>query len=240
MIPRRLPTALLAVLLATSAALAGSASAQETPLGAPQPDKSVRDPEFGVVARHLGLERRVEMLQWQAAPDGYVKTWSDQPIDSSRFAPGHRNPGDFPLQSRRWLAKTVNADGKPLDQEVIRQLAQWHDIRPSFAALPGNLSATFQPEGNGLGSAENPLDPQVGDLHIHWRDLMLPALDGRVALHDGRWQLLPPEPAVSDLVGMSEVPPGLPSRRVWFWIFAGLLVAGLLALGIAASVQRKR
>ena len=77
--------------------------AQDAP-GVPQPDRSVRDREFGVVARHYGLERRVEMLQWQRAPGGYAKAWSESAIDSTGFADGYRNPGAFPLQSRRWTA----------------------------------------------------------------------------------------------------------------------------------------
>lgn len=221
----------LAALFAASAVFAGSVSAQETPLGAPQPDKTVRDPEFGVVARHIGLERRVEMLQWQAAPTGFAKTWSAQPIDSSGFAVGHQNPGALPLRSRSWLAKAVTVDGKPVDQEVIRRLAEWHDFRPSFSALPGNLAATFQPEGDGLGSAENPLDPQIGDLRIRWRDLVLPLLDGKVTPRDGRWHLLQGEP-VADLPAASREPSSRSvTHRAWPWVVAGLLALLMGAIG---------
>lgn len=220
----------LAALFAAMSAFAGSMPAQEAPLGAPQPDKTVRDPEFGVVARHLGLERRVEMLQWQeAAPSGYAKAWRAQPIDSSGFAPGHQNPGAFPLRSQHWVAKTVSIDGKPLDPEAIRQLGQWHDFRPSFSALPGNLAATFQPEGNGLGSAENPLEPQIGDLRIHWRDLLLPPLDGKVALRDGRWQFLPGAPGADVPVGPRAAQRST-GQGAWPWIAAGLLVLVLGAI----------
>jgi hypothetical protein len=220
-----------AALFAALSVFAGSASAQETPLGAPQPDKTVRDPEFGVIARHLGLERRVEMLQWQAEASGYARTWSGQPIDSSGFASGHQNPGVLPLQSRRWVAKTVTVEDKPVDPEVIRHLAEWRDFRPSFSALPGNLAATFQPEGDGLGSAENPLAPQIGDLRIRWRDLVLPLLDGKVMLRDGRWQLLLGKPAVDVPVALPEPAPRSVTRRAWPWVIAGLLVLLIGAIG---------
>jgi len=221
----------LAALFAALSVLAGSVSAQETPLGAPQPDKTVRDPEFGVVARHIGLERRVEMLQWRMAPTGYARTWSAQPIDSSTFAPGHQNPAALPLRSRSWLAKIVSIDGKPVDPEVIRRLADWHDFRPSFSALPGNLAATFQPEGNGLGSAENPLAPQIGDLRIRWRDLVLPLLDGKIALREGRWQLLPGYPVVGVPAESPETAPRAVAHRVWPWILAGLLALWIGVIG---------
>ncbi len=220
----------LAASFAALSVFAGSVSAQEPPLGAPQPDKTVRDPEFGVVARHLGLERRVEMLQWQVAPTGYVKAWSRQPIDSSGFAPGHQNPGALPLRSWSWAAKAVTVEGKPVDPEVIRKLAEWHDFRPSFSALPGNLAATFQPEGDGLGSAENPLAPQIGDLRIRWRDLVLPLLDGKVTLRDGRWQLLQGRPVADAPAASAEIAQTPVTRRAWPWLVAGLLLALLICV----------
>ena len=213
--------------------------AQDAP-GVPQPDRSVRDREFGVVARHYGLERRVEMLQWQRAPGGYAKAWSELAIDSTGFADGYRNPGAFPLQSRRWTASKITIDGKPLDPAVVRQLGEWRLFRPSFSALPANLAATFQPEGDGLGSADNPLDPHVGDLRIHWRELVLPPLDDRIALHDGRWQLVT-EPTTADapravLVEPGDGAPHARTHRAWW--FGGALVA--LVAAIVARRRRNR
>jgi hypothetical protein len=220
------------------ALLAGTVVAQERdPLGAPQPDKTLRDPEFGVIARHLGLERQVEMLQWQAARNGYAKTWSARPIDSSRFAPQYQNPGALPLQSRRWVADTVLVDGKPLDPEVLRTLGEWREFRPSFSALPGNLAATFQPEGNGLGSAENPLDPRIGDLRILWRELVLPPLDDRIALKHGRWRLVTaqPDPMASAQAAPQDTSHALPRRAPW--LFGGAFI--VLVIALAARHRRR-
>lgn len=213
-------------LAVASLAFAGLAHAQDTVLGAPQPDKSVRDPEFGVVARHLGLERHVEMLQWQRTPSGYARVWSERPIDSSSFTPDHRNPAVFPLHGERWMASVVRIDDKPVDPEVLMQRGVWRDMRPGFSALPPNLAATFQPEGDGLGSAENPLAPHVGDLRIRWRDLVLPSLDGKISLRNGRWESLPevrnsPVPVSSPSVHLGS--PG----RAWLWPIGGVLALGL-------------
>jgi hypothetical protein len=211
--------------------------AQDDPRGAPQPDRSVRDREFGVVARHYGLERRVEMLQWRRADGGYATTWSELPIDSAGFAEGYRNPGAFPLQSRRWTASTITVDGKPLDPSVVQKLGQWRIFRPSFSALPANLAATFQPEGDGLGSADNPLDPHVGDLRIHWRELVLPPLDDRIALRDGRWQLVAEAPADAPRPVASD---GHDAHGANGWHGAWWLGGALVVLGAAFAGYRRR
>ena len=215
-----------------------AAGAQEQPQGAPQPDHTPRDPEFGVVARHLGLERQVEMLQWQASGTGYRLVWSQVAIDSGRFAPGHDNPGAMPLQGRRWLSREVTVDGKPLDPSVLHALGQWRPFRPSFSALPGNLSATFQPEGTGLGSAENPLRPVVGDLRIHWRELVLPPLDGRLVLRDGRWVLAAGTVADPVVVDADTTAASVTTSSRARWV--GAIAAFLIALMAIAAARRRR
>lgn len=218
------------LLLATAAAWA-----QE---GEPVSDEVVRDREFGVSARHFGLERRVSMYQWRAKDGGYEQVWSESPIDSSGYAPGHENP-PFPLRGRRWLADRVTLDDKPLDRSVIEQFGQWRLFRPSFSALPGNLAATFQPEGDGLGSGENPLDPQIGDLRIGWRELTLPSLQGHVALERGTWFPIagdpvdPIAPAIPAANGVATFP--VPRLSL---MFAGVHV--LLLLAFSAQVSRWR
>ena len=229
-------------LAATLLLVAGGAWGQDAPdpgdpIEAPQPDKSVRDPEFGVVARHFGLERRVEMYQWHATAQGYARAWSAQPVDSTAFAPGHANPA-FPLHGGRWLAKSISIGDKPLDAEVIASLGQWRDFRPGFSALPGNLSVTFQPEGDGLGSAENPLDPQLGDLRIHWRELVLPPLQDRIVLRDGRWRLLvATTPAAAAAISPAHVEP-MPGPHRARWFFASGMIVVLVA-ALAAARRRR-
>ena len=206
--------------------------AQDRPEGEPVTEVVVRDVEFGVSARHFGLERRVAMLQWQRAGDGYSLAWSESPIDSRGFPSGKTNPGEFPLPGRRWIAP-VTIDGKPVAPEVIERLGQWRGFRPGFSALPGNLAATFQPEGDGLGSAENPLDPQVGDLRIDWRELTLPPLADKVELRDGQWVLSPEADAAPD----AAIDPNTSSSRGPWLLGSGAL---LLALVAFALFRRRR
>lgn len=218
-----------ALAVAALLAIAGIAIAQE-PEGVPVTDEVVRDVEFGVSARHFGLERRVAMYQWARSGQAYAQAWSERAIDSSGFAPGHDNPA-LPLRSRRWIA-VISLDGKPLDAGIIERLGQWRVFRPNFSALPGNLAATFQPEGDGLGSAENPLDPQVGDLRIHWRELTLPPLQGRIVLRDGRWRLSPN--------ATPEAQPATQSKKTRVpWLFGGGALVVLIGLAVARRRRRR-
>jgi hypothetical protein len=218
-------------------AIAFAANAGQAPQGDPVTDEVVRDLDFGVSARHFGLERQVEMLQWQAVRGGYARTWSEVPIDSSRFGPGHANPGAFPLRSQRWIAAPITIDGKPLAPQVIERFGEWRPFRPGFSALPGNLAATFQPEGDGLGSAENPLDPQVGDLRIHWRELTLPALSDKIVLREGRWQLLP-EPAPPSDPAVLQSAASQAKQRVP-WLLGGAMLVVLVGLAVARRRRRR-
>ena len=106
-------------------------------------------------------------------------------------------PGDLRGAVRVDGRPTVAGDGRvalavqdPLDARVIRRLGRWHRFRPGFSRLSQRQSATFQPEGDGLGSAENPMAPAIGDLRIHWDELRLPPLGDKLNLHDGRWVLV--------------------------------------------------
>ncbi len=216
---------------------AGFVHAQE---GDPVSDEVVRDREFGVSARHFGLERRVEMFQWRAKDGGYERVWSETPIDAGGYSPGHENP-EFPMRGRRWTGQRVTLDDKPLDRSVIEQYGQWRLFRPNFSALPGNLAATFQPEGDGLGSAENPLDPQIGDLRIGWRELTLPPLKGRVSLERGTWFPIAgdpldarDDPPLPQLAASAAAVP-LPTTTL---LFAALHALMLMAL--TAQVSRLR
>ena len=227
------------LMLATVAMAQSSApsTAPIEPVDDPRPGKALSDRDFGVVSRQFGLDRQVEMYQWRADGDGYTHVWNSAPIDSSSFAPGHENPTKIPLESRRWWSDSATLDGKPLDLAVLQALGEWYVFRPSFSRLPANLAASFQPEGDGLGSAENPLDPQIGDLRVRWRELRLPPLAGRVEWRDDAWRLRPD--AMQGRNQEDEVPPGLGASgalsRTTTW-----LVGGLMAVMLVVVLLRRR
>lgn len=223
--------------LAVAALVTAAAIAQE-PAGYPDPGPALEDTEFRVVTRQFGLDRQVAMYQWRRTETGdYQRVWHAARIDSSDFAPGHRNPPDMPLESRRWWASRPTLDGKPLDPEVLRELGQWRVLQPNFSRLPANLAASFQPEGEGLGSAENPLEPRIGDVRVSWRELVLPPLAGKVVLADGVWRLrpeaIPRDPVHQEEIDLAGSTAGVPA---WWWLAGGALVLVLMA----ALTRRRR
>ncbi|GAB3727965.1 hypothetical protein GCM10028862_05020 [Luteimonas pelagia] len=206
--------------------------------GEPMNVAAPKDPEFGVETKRHGLRRAVAMLQWRRAGGGYARTWADAPVDDAGHPDGRANP-DFPIPSREWIAE-VRVDGRPLAREALLALGEWRPLRPDFASLPGNMSATFQPEGDGLGTAANPQAPEVGDLRITWQALHLPPLAGRIVLDDGTWRLAPGVPARP---GGPDVPAMEEARVVsgvgWLDWRVALLALGVLALlGIAVARRR--
>lgn len=243
-------------LLLASTVMPTPAPAQEAPLE-PRTTAPVRDADFGVSTRQFGLDRRVEMLQWQRTREGYRRVWHDARIDDAGHAPGHANPPEIELPSRRWWSDSAQLRGRPVDPAVLRELGTWHPFRPDFAALPANLAVTFQPEGDGLGSALNPLEPGIGDMRVTWRELRLPPLEGRVELRGGRWSLreAPPtaaEPVVDEAPGVLPAPvPAAPepsasgerAPRPWPWVGAvlalGVLVLLVRGLRVRRAVRRR-
>ncbi len=234
------------LLLIGGAAIAQAQSgpvASAVPQGEAQAGDGLRDHDFGVITKQFGLDRRVEMYQWQrTAESTYQRVWKAALVDSSDFAPGHDNPTALPLDGRRWWSQDASLDGKPLDVEVLKVLGEWQDFRPNFSRLPGNMSATFQPDGDGLTSSENPLDPRTGDLRISWRELTLPPLADKVELRDGVWRLLPKVNAPPGPIGAEPMPEAdaagdvapVEGARWWPWLL------GALALALALAVAKRR
>lgn len=252
MSPRRAPRPGRGLAFAALLACAGAAWAQDAgdgePLGEPRPGKSLSDRDFGVSTRQFGLDRRVEMYQWRrdfavaAQGEGYQRVWNAAPIDSAGFGAGHVNPPRLPLENKRWWSQSATLDGKPLGDEVLRAVGEWRVFRPNFSRLPANLAATFQPEGDGLGSSENPLDPQIGDLRVTWRELRLPPLEGKLVLRDGVWHLRPEAiaAALNPSPGRERALVAGPEPEDRRWSPGWFALAVVLALGLLYRLRKRR
>lgn len=221
---------------------AAPTSGAAVPRGKPDVSGELRDPEFGVSRHAAGLQRRVEMYQWRRDGTRYATAWSQQRIDSSAFDPAHANPKDFPVRTRYWIATRVRLDGKPLSEDVLKTFGTWRAFRPGFSSLPGNLAATFQPEGDGLSSSENPLDPRIGDLRITWHALELPPLAGKVVLESGAWVPVEAAGGIAGVQGAARpTAPAAQSRSStnrdprWKWV-----IGTLLALSAVVTLARRR
>ncbi len=105
------------------------------------------DPETGLTASSLILERTVEMFQWTKAAPGtrdatVERAWIKvAPFASNANSPGgdarHANPA-APLTSARFKAKEVRLNGLPLNPALI-------------ALLPNATSRPVDPLGTSLG-----------------------------------------------------------------------------------------
>ncbi|MDR0183267.1 TMEM43 family protein [Lysobacter arvi] len=233
-----------ALVVGTAAVAPGEARAYagDEPIGTPQSGKRLRDRDFGVATQQFGLDRQVQMYQWRASGDGYTPVWNAAPIDSRGFPPERQNPPKLPIESERWWATEATLDGHPIDVSVLQALGQWRVFRPNFSRLPANLAASFQPEGDGLGSAENPLEPRVGDLRILWRELQLPPLEGKIELRDGRWRLSSSvaQAALNAANASNAVElPADQDRALLPWLLGGATVVVIVGL-IWRRVRRRR
>lgn len=224
---------------APGAPAAGAASIPAPPAlprGEPRAGPPLEDSDFGVRTRRFGLDRQVEMYQWQATADGFRQVWNPARIDSAGFPSDYANP-PLPITGDRWWSREATLDGYPIAPGVLQAIGEWRVFRPAFSRLPANLAATFQPEGDGLGSAENPLQPRIGDLRLTWRELHLPPLPGRVELRDGAWQLSPQTEAAA--MNAAPLPPAVDVPgddwawlRLWPWALGALLGLWLLAAAL--------
>ncbi|HJW47193.1 MAG TPA: TMEM43 family protein [Lysobacter sp.] len=229
-----------AVLLLGNGMVIACAQAQSEPDGFPDPGETLVDGEFRVKTREFGLDRRVEMYQWRANDGRYERVWHGARIESETFAAGHENPPKLPLENQRWWAEKPTLDGKPLDPAVLRTLGEWRVLHPNFSRLPANLSAAFQPEGEGLGSAENPLEPQIGDLRVSWRELVLPPLAGKIQLRDGVWRLInDPAAGAPDPANVPKTPQPGKAQRLWPYFGAGLLLIIAMVVAHRRRAARK-
>ena len=171
----------------------------------------VRDPDFGVEAAAIALERRVEMYQWVEVEGGatprYALQWRAGLVDSTAFREprGHANPSEFPIVGARWQSATVTLDGHPVDPAAFARSEGWRPLRPDPARLPPNMAVSFGPDGEGLTSAGDPADPQLGDVRLRWRILPAPEAPEGLVLQGGRWVL----PGATQPVG-----PTLPADAV--------------------------
>ena len=224
------------VVPATPHAVASPAHAPDalrTP-GQIESSAEVSDPDFGVHARVLGLERRVEMLQWREvdspAPH-YEQAWSAERIDSSRFDIAYRNPGDLPFNGARWWSANVQLDGHPVSADVLAALDAWTPLKPDLSQLPTNLAVSFQPDGDWLSTSLDPAHPRIGDVRVRWSRIETASAPAGTVLIAGRWEL----PAPVRSVATGQQPVSLPPHG-WIQRVFGDHMTLLLVIGMAFAL----
>lgn len=135
-------------------------------------DEAPLDVQFNQQASTPALQRHVEMFQWHEVRMGgapvYEQDWEDRPVDSRHFAPGHGNPGRFPVQSQSFDAGRVRVGAFVLSPAIQHALPGNQPVTPDMGRLPANLAASFSLYRNALVTSANPSNPQLGDLRVSW------------------------------------------------------------------------
>ncbi|MCP4690683.1 MAG: hypothetical protein GY859_21700 [Desulfobacterales bacterium] len=148
--------------------------------GRAETEEILEDPELGVSALAVKLERNVEMYQWREKKKkkdkkttySYSKTWSSSLIDSSSFrrSDSHRNPGSMPFQSREFVADNVTLGEFTLSGSLIRKI---DDARPLAVDRAESLPEALGDEGDFYGQGfyigQDPDSPRIGDVRITFR-----------------------------------------------------------------------
>lgn len=159
--------------------------------GQPQLASAVIDPQTGVAANGLRLQRKVEMYQWQETSQSssevavggsetttttysYAPEWSTQGIDSSQFAQvqGHANPA-MVLDAASQVAHGVQLGAWSLDAPVLESLPAsqaWPVTQYDLTALQGvfGAAATVQLVDGAVYVGANPQQPAIGDYRISY------------------------------------------------------------------------
>ncbi|MBY0407088.1 MAG: hypothetical protein K2Q01_05300, partial [Rickettsiales bacterium] len=141
------------------------------------------DEVFYISANAVKMARFVEMYQWseektaaEGAPDkqglGYVKIWSQKPIDSTKFRQqqGHVNP-PMELFSSEYVAGNVNVGGFVLTPPFIAYLNDYQDFpmtQETYAQINPEMAEFVLHKGE-FYKGPNPEVPEVGDVRVHYQ-----------------------------------------------------------------------
>ena len=158
---------------------------------------TLKDPQFGLKANAIRLERVAEMYQWKEIVKEkkkrrkttktweYKKVWSTEAIDSSRFDQqkfkgkgGTPNP-PMKITSAQWQAKDVLLGAYTLSPDLTSQITATAKLRldqKMAENLPGTYKSKLGRElklhEGGLfwsRSAGTASRPNIGDQRIRWR-----------------------------------------------------------------------
>jgi hypothetical protein len=166
-------------------------------------DQPVTDPDFGISAQAIRLERVAETYQWRETSSTtkrkrlggseetvttykYEKTWSRSHIDSSSFREpaGHENPPSLQWEPRTMTAARVTCEAFVLSPELIgkiggstdRPVARGDDEKMRAAGFTSSEGHTFY--------RRSPSNPLIGDVRVRF-EVILPQTVSIVATQRG-------------------------------------------------------
>ena len=154
----------------------------------------VADPDFAVRARGVRLERHVDVYQWKEETHSetrgkfgggeertttykYVRTWSDQPIDSDRFKEprGHTNPV-MTYRSRESLAAGTRLGAFAVPDSLLHGFGEARRLEVSEAqanALEIRVNKPVSVNDGVLYVGRDRSQPAIGDMRISFSEVPL-------------------------------------------------------------------
>ncbi len=150
----------------------------------------LNDPEFGVTATGVRLDRKVEMYQWQEESKSesrtklgggeetvttytYTKVWSDEALDSSAFntPAGHENPA-MSIEGATVYATDATLGDFKLEENVLSQMegAQAISLADQAEAIEtaAGQGRTLTVAQSTIYLGENPQAPAIGDTRLSY------------------------------------------------------------------------
>ncbi len=166
-------------------------------------DQPVTDPDFGISAQAIRLERIAETYQWRETSSTtkrqklggseettttykYDKTWSPGHIDSSSFKSpaGHENPPALEWQSRTVPAARVTCGAFTLPPELVEKIGGSTGRPGSDGDADRMRAAGFSAAEGGTFYKGSPSDPKIGDVRVRF-EVVLPQTVSLVAVQRG-------------------------------------------------------
>jgi hypothetical protein len=217
--------------------------------GPVRPGQLLADPDFGVNAEALKLQRVAEMFQWEEQSEtkekkklgggksvtktyNYRKVWDTELIPSGGFnqPKGHENPETMPCDSETFVARPLVLGDFALGDALVARINQYAPLPlSSTAGLPGPLKDTLRLHKDALYRSQNPDAPQIGDLRISYRAVppaIYSAMAKQVATNLEPYQLAIGDPMVllepGSLSADALINQAHASNRLWTWIWRGV------------------
>lgn len=153
--------------------------------------ETLLDPQFGVAAQALKLNRKVEMYQWQETSSShteknlggdtetvttysYDKVWSDAVLDASGYKKNHehQNPTQKAYPSVEWVAQQISLGDFTLSRSLVERISDQEALRvDDEKSLPKALRGRVRSYAGGFYAGKDANAPEIGDLRITFSEV---------------------------------------------------------------------
>lgn len=171
--------------------------------GEAKTEETLSDPDFGISANAIKLERVAKMYQWQEKTSSktrkkigggeetiteykYEKVWADNLIKSGDFkhSEGHDNPGSMPYEGKTFTAQTVTIGGFTLSPGLVGKINQTEPLalnEETTAQMPADMKKASKLASGGIYIGKDTAVPQIGDEQISFKIVKQPIAISLVA-----------------------------------------------------------